>query len=505
MLSHIKRYLTWIFYMLFSLCFLYLALHIVIHNTEYGYEEITLVPFIFISLGILVFAYCKIKKHETLLEKRYIVILGSFLSIMAVLQLVFGNMLRFTPAFDLDAIYGGAIAWAETGTFANYYEYFYYFPNNLGGLSFLRFFFSIAKGLGITDYFMVATVVNCFLSISTMFVVASICKKILGTRYAITALVFFAVSLPFYFIAAVFYTDALSMLFPALFYYLYLLSKDAQKTSKQIMLYLLMGLTAGVGMELKFTVFIMVIAVMIDSIFFCKGKKTILMAGITGALILLIFTCTNAAIYGKHLEKENAKIHNTPYLHWVMMGLKGNGGYNPEDYEFTRSFTNRREQNKALLGEIGNRIKALGAGGMSELLTKKGERCFGDGTYALSDFLDDTPKNNTFLHKYVLYAGEKYKQYSHICEGVLMAIFILMICSGFQEVLLKEKRFSEFLAPRVAVFGILLFLIFWEVSGRYFSNFIPMIFISALMGMDYFIEQAKKLLLHIKHGLCITE
>ena len=41
------------------------------------------------------------------------------------------------------------------------------------------------------------------------------------------------------------------------------------------------------------------------------------------------------------------------------------------------------------------RIKELGVSGLFKLWTNKAVICFGDGTYALSDFLDDTPANET--------------------------------------------------------------------------------------------------------------
>ena len=55
--------------------------------------------------------------------------------------------------FDMDAIYGGAIEWVETGTFASRYDYYYYFLNNLGGMSLLYIFFKLASYLGILREF----------------------------------------------------------------------------------------------------------------------------------------------------------------------------------------------------------------------------------------------------------------------------------------------------------------------------------------------------------------
>ena len=46
---------------------------------------------------------------------------------------------------------------------------------------------------------------------------------------------------PFYFMGAAFYTDSLSLIFPVLFYYLYLCLKDENDKKKQIIYLVTMG------------------------------------------------------------------------------------------------------------------------------------------------------------------------------------------------------------------------------------------------------------------------
>ena len=169
-----------------------------------------------------------------------------------------------------------------------------------------------------------------------------------------------------------------------------------------------------------------------------------------------------------------------------MMGLKGTGRYNSSDSSFVKSFDDTAERDAAIKEEIRNRIHNLGPNGIIELLTTKGVVCFGDGTYGLSDFLDDKPKNDTVLHQFILYSGEHYNIYKHLCTGVLLALYLLLIASGVQEVFAVNSRTLRILAPRVAIWGLLLFLISWEASGRYSSNYIPLIFISSLLGLETF-------------------
>ena len=99
---------------------------------------------------------------------------------------------------------------------------------------------------------------------------------------------------------------------------------------------------------------------------------------------------------------------NTPLTHWVMMGLNDSsrGAYHPDDYTFTRSFSDPKERNDAILDVIGERIQEQGFDGLTRLFSEKTIKAFGDGTYAISDFLDDGSEARGALHEYVLYDGK---------------------------------------------------------------------------------------------------
>ena len=350
--------------------------------------------------------------------------------------------------------------------------------------------FASVRRVGIEDYFMAACVVNGIMSIMSMLLTALICKKKIGTGAAVFALFLFVISPPFWFIAPVFYTDSLSMVFPILIYFLYLKLRECKSDGKRLLLSLLMASAAAVGMLIKFTVAVMLISVCIDSILSCREKIHLIQAGTTvgvcGIIIALVFTGFNSLIYPDHLNREQAKVQNTPYLHWVMMGLKGDGAYNSEDYEFTRSFSGMEEQNDALLNEIVDRAQDLGPDGLYKLFWKKTTKTFGSGTMNQSDFLDDNPAEPSRLHDYLLYSGDDYKTYRDICQTLqisLMAMMAISGLSGLRRVMLGGED-SGRMAAELAVFGLMLFFACWETSGRYITNFFPIIFVCAVRGMD---------------------
>ena len=68
-------------------------------------------------------------------------------------------------------------------------------------------FFKLVKLVGITNYQMVATIINAVLNVCMMLVVFLICKKLWSVKSGIFSLFIFMINLPSYLGAAVFYTD----------------------------------------------------------------------------------------------------------------------------------------------------------------------------------------------------------------------------------------------------------------------------------------------------------
>lgn len=480
-----KEILYRCFYGIFTFLFGFVTLKVLFGDTARNYNTLLLLFTTFVGIILMVAVYLLLKKFENPIRKYYKYILIGFLVIYGIVLLYFGFLLRFTPVFDMGAIYDGAIQWVEEGSFSNHYDYFGSFPNNLGSMSFLHFFFYIASLFGIHDYFAVGIVLNTSLFLSTVLFTSLVCKKLNNCTAGLLSLVFYMLCLPFYFISAVFYTDALSLLFPVLCYYLYLRFKEQTSWKKRIIFSVLMALSLVVGVMMKFTVIIILIAILIDAILSIHWKPFFLMAGICIGIVTIGLSGFNLYIYHYHITDKTYQDMETPYLHWIMMGLQNNGNYNPDDYVYTRSFP-AEERSQACLSVIKERIHELGFDGLTRLWTNKAMICFGDGTYALSDFLDDTPEYDAFVHKYILYSGEKFSDYQHLTTGILLALYCLCVY-GCAIAAFSKKKTEDFLclAPRLAVMGILAFLLLWESNSRYFTNFIPVIIICAVLAISW--------------------
>lgn len=485
-----------VFVALFFLAYVLIFAKVLFADKIHQYNTGTLLLYLIFDSAIIILSYYLLTKNKTLIQKYYPYILVVFLIVYGSAILINGFSLRFTPTFDMDAIYGGAIQWLQQGSYTNYYEYYGYFPNNLGSMTVLHTVFGIASFFGVSDFFAVGIVFNTLLLTATVLVVSLICAKIRDEVAGIMALIFFLLCIPFLFMGAAFYTDSLSLLFPSLVYYLYLLFKEQETTKKQLLFAVLMGAALAVGMLIKFTVLIILVAVIIDALLCMNWKKVCIFAGCSLFMVFAAFGIMNTYMYHVHLDKEVCERLNTPYLHWVMMGMQNNGWYSPEDYEFTRSLA-PEGRNEALFERIKERMENMGVSGMKELFMNKAVICFGDGTFALSDFLDDTPDKEQEIHKYILYAGEKYSKYQHLTTGMLLVVYLFMLIGAIQILREKENKRAVYLAPRLASLGIFGFLLFWETSGRYFTNFVPLMIVCAVLALECK-EKNKKVDKHIK-------
>jgi hypothetical protein len=412
-------------------------------------------------------------------------VLTGFIAVTAGMLLVIGLRLRYTPAFDLDAIFGGGRDWVLTGSFDRYQEYFAMFITNLGGLFLFRCVFSVYSLFGGNDFFAAALVVNIILLELMVYALYDSARRLAGCKAGLMALFILGMFLPFYTMGAVFYTDVLSMPFVALTYNFYLRGKDANGVHRRIMLFAAAGAAAGIGATIKFTTAIALIAVAIDFVLTTEWRrKEVLMRIAELAAAIAVFALLLTGFHGYMSSKQDAELVNArrhPLSHWVAMGLHGSGGYDWQDYENSKALPNASVRKAANAELIKARIRDNGFSGMFALLTRKTALDFGNGTYALSDFLDDAPANQTALHNIVLYAGKHYDVYAHVATGMSLALLLLAICGAALSI-----RRPGHIAPWVSLFGLLMFLCFWETSARYTQNHLPLMIICAVLALNSF-------------------
>ena len=176
-----KNILYKLFYSIFLCSFVVIFGKVLFDDSIHEYDTVFLLVSLVAAVGLVILSYSLLMRYSGVIERYYRIILVIFLSVYGILILVNGFILRFTPTFDMDAVYGGAVQWVQEGTFRNYYEYYGYFPNNLGAMTILHTVFSIASFFGISDFFAVGIIFNTVLLTATILITSLTCRKLRGS------------------------------------------------------------------------------------------------------------------------------------------------------------------------------------------------------------------------------------------------------------------------------------------------------------------------------------
>lgn len=485
-----------LFIMVFVSSFSYIILNAIFNKKVYNHST-AIIFFIGIPCIILLCViYNFLKKKHTFTKKYYPIFVACAAIILFTVQMLSVNHLRYLPMFDLEAIYAGAQEWLFKGTFEKYTSrtmyannYYYLFPNNLGALTYFYLLFKAAYSLGINDFFMVASVANGILFTLTMVFTSLICKKLSGAHTGIFVLILFLITPPFYFIAPVFYTDSLSLIYPVVSFYIFLIAKDRKNMVSKLLLYAASAAICAIGGLIRMTVLIILVAVAINLIINKKWKNLIAYLCIHIVIISAIFSGFNSYMYTNHLDKERADREKMPVHYWLDLATNGTGFFSNRILAGARKIETYEERKEHLTEEIKENISNKGFSGIISLISHKGTFCFGDGSFELNTFLGHRPINKEgFLYQYVHADGKYYDNYRSVCTGIFMVILVLMAASGFT----KDKNKVLFI-PRLCVFGLLMYLLCWEIKNRYIINFLPFIYMSASIGMDMIGKKIKSI------------
>jgi len=425
------------------------------------------------------------KMEEGSVQRLFFIALAGMLALYTGVSVWFMRVYRFAPVWDTAAVFHGAQNWlageltqGSTSTF-DAQTYFYYFPNNLGATLVLRTWFALTRGM---DAYLSACTLNMLLSVGMIACTAFAAREMAGARGGTLSLLALGCTLPLWFSCAAFYTDFLSMCFPAGALLFALLAEKQELLWKKALFWTLAGCMAALGALIKITVLIMPVALVLWQLLRAKWREALGLLLSCALLFGLGQTVLHRSVCPDQLDPQLAAQMNTPVQHWIMMGLEGFGFYNGEDYDFTRSFAHADEAKPALNERIAQRIAEKGPGGMLKHLVCKMGIAFSDGTLKLSDNYDDTPDGPLWLQEMLLPDGGAYPLWKAECGGAHLAQVALALAGCVGQIRRGGRRLSG--ALYLSLFGLLLFLSMWETNTRYWINFMPILALCAAEGAD---------------------
>lgn len=437
-----------------------------------------IISFLFILIIALLI---KLKESKILESKIFYVF---FWIIMVTLTFIIGLNTRVTLEKTWD--YGVLIksAFGEINGIKAPIYYFGRFPNNVPLLIVEIFLGKICKlyNPNITIYgFHTATILlNSFIIATHILIFNLLVKNIISVKAERVSIILSILFFPLYFYAAYLYTDTIACLLMLISFYAFL--KYSTTTGNKKILYLVITLFfVGIGFKFKATNIFLYIAILMNLFFEKKYKSVLIMIiGIIPTILLLSFIINKLyPISDKEYDR-----YKFPYTHWVMMSMnpKTSGNYLTEDVVFTMGFDNYQDKETATTQLLKERLKTYTFSSfMKKTFITKNLIVWADPTIAIDNYLSRKPYHKNILTEFVTYSGKHHKKMLYYLRGIYLVIIVGMLLSA---VFIIKKSNSYIYIAQIAIVGIYIFELFWEIHARYIYNFVPLMMITSCYGYN---------------------
>lgn len=417
------------------------------------------------------------------------IIVSSIFALITVLQIICTINFQSRPIWDFPVIQ--ELAKDFNGEYLWGYEYIAQYPNNLFLFGIFKVMYKLANIIGFYDYDLIGTIFNMIcIDLSALFTFLAIKKAFNSYNKGIFGLIIFTTISPIFVYTCIYYTDTLSMLFAPLMIYIFLFIKNENSIKKIIGYSVLLGAVTLIGMMLKMTVIIVLIAIFIRWIFSSnKAVYKIVSIAFIIAIMLCMFVCkgfVTQKLYERYNIKKEEQI---PYTHWIMMGLNGNGGYNEEDFQYTKSFKTKEEKTSANISEIKNRVNNIIETKNLKFVVTKFLYTWGDGTYfCLNKVVYKFGDTKTALIHFQ--DSWKVKTYLSLVQIRHISMLLLILISYFVCIKRKDNNEEDVeIISKLIILGVVAFFMIWEARSRYLINFIPILIICEIYGIDNLINK----------------
>lgn len=405
-----------------------------------------------------------------------------FILAFFLLHLLLGYLMEYTPSGDNHMLYDGPQTLARLGNFGgdDYDLYLSRYANQWGFFLILTAFYKGLFALGVSNTFFPLVLVQALLYAAAENCLLVIARKLRGVRAELLMMLMLLCCLPFYFAAGVLYTDTFSLPFVVFTLYFALKLPEQRTIGRALACAAMTGLMAFIGCQIKMTVAVMLIAAAILWLLEVKLLRAAVCAALSFTLLIGGTQIVHGYMTSRVLDPAMVAQHNTPTIHWVMMSIPtGNNPYGGPtgDYGITWGMMENGASREEIMDSIYTRMKdriytLRYPNRLITAMMRKNAASLGDGTFGMTEMLDDGPVRENALSSVVLEGRPLYGLYQAICTGVFCAQLILAACSLMTD--LRRKDITCAL-PAIAVFGMLLFLLLWEARGRYVFSYVPVV------------------------------
>ncbi len=422
---------------------------------------------------------CERLKRNTWLYAALLVLFGVSLYIMSCIG-------RNSPYSleDYLQVWNGALELTEGRAFTTPF-YFQTYSNNIKPMLFLSILFKISKALHFQDPFYFVLILSICLVLGAVWSAGILVGDSREERrqYRIPILLMFVCTLPIWANVQAFYTDSMSFMTGVLALALIRLSFEAAHKWKAALLLALAGISTGIGISIKVTVFIPLIA---GFIVFCFCRQSLKKWGYLSVFVLFaIVSWKSVDLWAGTYDIWNiSKQTSNPAINWVALGMKGNGGWNDNwDYvTYTLSLPSKAEKTKYALQYIQENYRNFWD--ITHLVGKTRFN-FASGTFGAANYTYYAINEHNLLYELFSPWGKYYWRASQLCFCFIFSIYTVYFLGAMATLrhLIKRREIPVIKAiADLSLVGIMLFLMVWEANNRQLYNQLPVIILGAVLN-----------------------
>ena len=455
-----------------------------------------LLVFYVVFLFVLYKVSCKIKRTEPGKLNQYAAWLTPAFSVTSLLlMLLCGYYLAHEPFCDNYSVFRGAAMIRYYGKISrdvnqSVYEYLAHFSNQWGFVLLLSLFPADLLGVSFesnTILYLLSGILALLFAMS-FFVLLQTVKKRFGVQAQLMLLFCLVLFLPQYPAMAVLYTDTFSMPF-AILALCCMLHIDQHSPRRKVI-----GLSVGIGVFLligsmiKMTCMILFAAAVLVWLLTLNPRRAAVCIMIPTLICAGGLKAVNTHMVRRVFEPNDVSRYETPLLHWIMMSIPTEDnlyGSCTDDYDYTWGLMEQGASHEEIMESIHTRMEErLGAfRSLKDIIYAvlcKNANYMGDGTFGMTEMLDDSPLRENILSSFVLYDRPYYALYADLCGGIWLAQLTMSVLICLKHI---QKRCVSLSIPMIAFLGLMIFEMIWEARSRYIFNLTPLVLLIASGGM----------------------
>ena len=423
------------------------------------------------------------------------------------LTILYGIMLYFVNCFNRNepnSLVDYGIVWNNAWELARgneivSREYFLTYSNNIKPMLLLGFMFRIAFLLGMEDPFYFVLIFSVLEVIAAIWSVMMLAQD--NDKFGVPIIVCFGMCLPIWANTQAFYTDAMSFPFAIVIIALTKGAYKAEKRATRKVCSVVAGGLLALGIAIKVTVCIPIIATGIAIFFVCDRStaKRIVANLVTGGVS---FICTFFFLecwVGAYEITRLAKETSDPIIAWMALGLKGEGNfYSGQEFIYGLHTLPTKAEKVTISKEyiLENKFYFWDA----EHIRLKIRLNYASGHLGNTDFTYYSIGETNILWELFAPYGRYYWRTSQISFCYMHALFLVCFIGNVFSIIQykREKKFSyTLLIADLSFLGYFLFLLLWEANNRQLYNMLPMLILGTVLHANQIVvevsERIKKL------------